>query len=243
MSKNVFILLLLIEYIKNNENIYSELYDDSNNTHLINPIEINETINDNYSVIELNLANLDLMDQNYLYFYYNYEFTPPPPITTFRLLFFPFIKNYSINQNDFEIKCLLTDINISLLDLNNISTNESNCFGSFDKNNMNEYDGIIKANLNKELYNNIPDKDIDRLKIIFIIKNEWNALSEIKLYIRKNIYNLLPQEGFIEEKEKYSLIPYHINLSDFRNITDEIIFYSSTNKLELFYLNNNFDIL
>ena len=242
MSKNFYILLLLIEYIKNYKSIITEFYNNSDNTNLINVIEINEAFNDNYAGIELNLTTLDLIDQNYLYFYYNYEFTPSSRITTFRLLFFPFLQNYSVNQNDFEIKCLLTDINSNLLALKNISINESNCIGSFDKNNKSKYNGIININY-KELYNNISYKDIDKLKLLFIIKNEWNAFSEIKLYIRKNIYNLIPQEGTIEEKEEYSLIPYYINLSDFKNITNEIIFYSSTNELQLYYLNSNFDIL
>ena len=243
MSKNFYILLLLIWHIKTNENAYPELYNNSNNTYLINPIEINDTFNDIYSRIELNLSTSDLINQKYLYFYYNFKFSPPPPITTFRLLLFPFAKNYSINQNDFEIRCILKDINTNLIDLNNISKNESICFGSFDKHNGNKYDGIITFNSNKELYNNISNKDIEKLKIIFIIKNEWNEISEIILYIRKNIYNLIPKEGLIEEKEEYCLIPYLINLSDFKSITDEIIFYSSKNKLELYYINTNFDIL
>ena len=54
---------------------------------------------------------------------------------------------------------------------------------------------------------------------------------------------MIPKEGLIEEKEEYCLIPYLINLSDFKSITDEIIFYSSKNKLELYYINTNFDIL
>ena len=176
MSKNFYILLLLIEYIKNYENILTELYSNSNNIYLINPIEINETFNDNYLGIELNLTTLELIEQKYLYFYYNYEFTPPR-ITTFNLFFFSLLKNFSLNENNFEIKCLITDINTDFFDIKNISLNESKCFGSFDKNNGNKYEGILKINLNSN------NSDIDKVKIVFIIKNEWNALSKEKIFI------------------------------------------------------------
>ena len=233
MSKS-FYILLLIEFIKNNVNIYSLLDNITNNSSYITPIEINKTFNNNHSGIELNISSFGDIQNEYLFFYYNFESYPIPKMSTFRLLFEPLSKNYSINNSNTDVKCIFVNINVNLSDinfLNNISQYNSNCIGAFDKNNESKYEGIFR-------YYNDNNLEEQKQKIIFIIKNDWNYISEIKIYLRNNIYNLTQHEGIIKEKEEYTLIPYYFNLSEYINITNEIIIYSSLNNLKLYYLND-----
>ena len=241
MSK-YFYFLLLIECIKNNVNIYSLLDNITNNSFSINPIEINESNHNNNSWVEFNISSFGYIKQDYLLFYYNNKIFPPPKVNTFKIILEPLSNNYSININTFDIKCFSINNNTNLSEINFInylleiiSQNESNCVGNFDKNNNNIFEGIF--------YNN--NSEVEKQKIIFMIKYDWNTLSSIKIYFSTYIYSITRQEGIIKlnenekEKDNYVINPFYINLKDFANITKEIIFYSSTNSMKLYYLKNN----
>ena len=237
MSKYIYILLL-IEFIKNYENIDINSYNNSNNTLSLNPLEINKTIDLYHTGIELNISSISSFSpvEQEILFYYDFNLFPLPKYTTFAIFFNPSSENYTFKSNLLDIKCLYLDININLSDvsniniLNNISNNKSKCYGFFDKGNKNKYNGIIYNNK----YNYLSYK-----KLLFIIKYNWEDLTEIKIYLRNNIYNLSYIEGIIKEKEEYTLIPYYINLNYYRNISNEIILYSSSNNLYLYYLNED----
>ena len=244
MSK-YFYFLLLIEYIKNNVNIYSLFDNITNNSFSINPIEISESNHSNNSWVEFNISSFGYIKQDYLFFYYYNKIFPLPKVNSFKIISEPLSNNYFININTFDIKCFSINNNTNLSDINFInylleimSQNESNCIGTFDKNNNNIYEGIF--------YNN--NSEIEKQKIILMIKYDWNTLSNIKIYLSNYMYNITPQEGIIKlnenEKEKgeYVVNPFYINLKDFANITKEIIFYSSTNSMKLYYLKKNKNI-
>ena len=117
MSK-YFYIILLIEYIKINGNLNYMFYNNSNTTIAINPIEINTTFNDSHIGIELNLFSLDYIEQEYLLFYHNIDILPK--ITNFRLLFASISENFSINHDNFDIKCIY-DINNNISNINDIN--------------------------------------------------------------------------------------------------------------------------
>ena len=229
-----FYIFLLIEYVKNNDNLYSSLVDNTSNHSIsIFPIEINKIFDENHIGLELNISSLDYIEDDYLFFYYNFKFYSKE-VGTFRILLEFLSTEAYMNYDNFEIKCLFVDNNTNISDINiirylkNISIEQSNCIGAFDINNKGKYNGMYRTNIRY---------DIDS-KIIFIIKNDWDIISKMKIYLRTNIYNLPFQEGIIKEKEELTLKPYYINLSDFESIANEIILYSSLNDLYLYYLNN-----
>ena len=232
-----FYILLLIENIKNNENLNLSLDNSSNYTNIINYFEINDTLNENHIGIELNISSFDYLEKEYLFFSHNFNHRNAK-VCTFRFEFEFLSLNDSINENKFDIKCAFTDININLSDidtinkLKNLPSNESNCIGSLDLNknskNKYKYDGIYKR----------ISETGDKQKIIFMIKSDWNTIQNVNLYLRTNIDNLPLQEGILNEREEYTYTPYYFNLSDFENITEQIILYSSLNTLQIYYLND-----
>ena len=206
-----FYIFLLIEYVKNNDNLNSSLvYNTSNHSISIFPIEINKIFDENHIGLELNISSLDYIEDDYLFFYYNFKFYSKE-VGTFRILLEFLSTEAYMNYDNFEIKCLFVDNNTNISDINiirylkNVSIDQSNCIGAFDINNKGKYNGMYRTNIRY---------DIDS-KIIFIIKNDWDIISKMKIYIRTNIYNLPFQEGIIKEKEELTLKPYYINLSDF----------------------------
>ena len=230
-----FYILLLIENIKNNEYLNLSLDNSSNYSSIVYYFEMNDKFNENHIGIELNLSSFDYIEQDNLFFFHKLEHRNAK-VGTFRLEFEFLSLNDSINAQNFDIKCMFTDININLSDIdiiNNLkkfSFNESNCIGSFDLNKKNKlkYNGIYKAN----------NETGDEEKIIFKIKFDWKVIKKVNLYLRTNMDNLPLQEGIIREKEEYTYIPYYFNLSDFENITEQLIFYSSRNSLQIYYLND-----
>ena len=246
MSNFFIILLLIIEFIKNyenNENIDVKLYNNSNNTGSKNPliIELDKAMDLNHTGKNLNISNItnnDFFAQESIFFYYNFDPDPPPKFTTFTIFFRSNSKNNSLVSNIFDIKCLYLDAGNNLSDistvnyLKNISISESLCYGSFDIKNKSKYKGIIYNEKYKYNYQSFK-------KIVFMIKYDWDSLTEIEIFLRKNIYNLNNQEGIIKENEEYTLIPYYINLTSFRNISNEIVLYSPRNNLYLYYLNDD----
>ena len=232
-----FYILLLIENIKNSENLNLSLDNSSNNTNIVNYFEMNDTFNENHIGIELNLSSFDYLEQDYIFFFHKLE-RRIAKVSTFRLEFEISSLNDSINAQNFDIKCVITDININLSDidtinnLNKFSSNDSNCIGSFD---------LSKKDKNKYKYNGIYKTNSETgndQKLIFMIRNDWNVIEKVNLFLRTNIDNLPSQEGIIREKEDYTYIPYYFNLSDFENITEQIILYSSRNLLQIYYLND-----
>ena len=64
-----FYILLLIENIKNSENLNLSLDNSSNNTNIVNYFEMNDTFNENHIGIELNLSSFDYLEQDYIFFF------------------------------------------------------------------------------------------------------------------------------------------------------------------------------
>ena len=99
MSKYIYILLL-IDFIKNYENIDINSYNNSNNTLSLNPLEINKTIDLYHTGIELNISSIfsfSPIEQEIL-FYYDFNLFPLPKYTTFASFLIHHQKTIHLNQ-------------------------------------------------------------------------------------------------------------------------------------------------
>jgi hypothetical protein len=226
-----FYFLLLIENIKNNENKNLSLDNSSNYSSKVNIFEMNDIFNENHIGIELNLSSFDYIEQDYLFFFHKFEHRNSK-VGTFRLEFEYLSLNDSINDQIFGIKCMFTDININLSyidiihNLKKFSSSGSNCIGSFDLNKKNK-----NKNKNKFKYNGIykTENETDNgQKIIFMIKNNWNLIKKVNLYLRTNIDNLLPNASLLAKflfSDKLSLIEILISF-DFIALCFLVVFFS-----------------
>ena len=111
MSKFIYIILLIIEYIKNFENIEIKPYNYSNDTIDMNPliIELDKTIDLYHIGKDLNISNIlfiGFSSQKSIYFYYDFEPYPPPKFTTFTIFFRQTSKSYTNTSNIFSINVI-----------------------------------------------------------------------------------------------------------------------------------------
>ena len=104
--------------------------------------------------------------------------------------------------------------------LRQLKANESACIGQF--NSDGKYNGIVKYDDSKKKLG------IYLLSIGFI---QFTAT----VYVRTTEKFLKVEEAQVKDDELYSLIPYTVVISDFRDYCSRILFYSFTRELQMYY--------
>ena len=159
-----------------------------------------------------------------LYFKYQYESSTLPStlITTFRFEF----DSYGTDISNYKIFCVNVPSNTQDSDLinilNKITISESACVDGFKRFSL--YDGIVRL-----------DKEKTKLGIVIRESKEGITFTgRINLRIKERI--LETNELTPKDEETYSLVPYTISITKFRDIeTSKILFYSYSRNLQMYY--------
>ena len=185
--------------------------------------EINEAVlgNENYKKAEFEGYEKKL---NY-YFKYNVEKVPISRISAFRFEFDQFdIQSKERNK----VYCTFVDSDTTDEDLIEavrlIDNTTTSCVGAFKESGF--YDGIIKHDESKK-----------KLVIYLVALGNFNFTARV--YLRINEKNLSVNEQTIMEDESYSLVPFTIIISHFREQASKILFYSYTRELQMYYKEEN----
>ena len=105
-----------------------------------------------------------------------------------------------------------------------INQTTTSCIGGFNDDGL--FDGIIKYHESKK-----------KLAIYLVTHGQINFSARI--YIRINEKNLEVKEQTIREEESYSLIPFTITISKFREYCSKVLLYSYTRELQMYYKEEN----
>ena len=185
--------------------------------------EINESVpgNNNYKKAEFSADRLELNH----FFKYTVTTTPSSRITAFR---FEFDKFNELSKLTNQVYCTFVDSSTSDADLmetlRSIDASTSSCIGAFNDNGI--YDGIVEFHETKKTLG------------IFLV-----ALGAIdfdaRIYLRTNEKMLSVNEQTVLEDESYSLVPFTIIISHFRDYASKILLYSYTRELQMYYVEEN----
>ena len=191
-------------------------------------------------LISINTASVDeinesVSDSNYLkkefsgtpttlnhYFKYTVTSTPSSRITAFRIEFDQF-NELSKERN--KVYCTFLDESTSDQNLINeiglIDNTTSSCIGDF--NDYGIYDGIIKFHSTKK-------------KLAIYVVTLGNIDYNARLFLRTNEKRLDVKQQTILDDERFSLMPYTIVISNFRDSASKILLYSYTRELQMYYV-------
>ena len=185
--------------------------------------EINESVpgNNNYKKAEFS------SDQKTLnhYFKYTVATTPSSRITAFR---FEFDKFNELSKSRNKVYCTFVDTTATDEELINavnlMDETTSSCIGAFNDNGI--YDGIIEFPETKK-----------KLAIYLVALGATDFTARV--YLRTNEKVLSVNEQTIMEDESYSLVPFTIIISHFRDHASKILLYSYTRELQMYYVEEN----
>ena len=185
--------------------------------------EINESVpgNNNYKKAEFSAGKLELNH----FFKYTVTTTPSSRITAFRFEFDKFNERSKLSN---QVYCTFVDSSTSDADLMEIlraiDASTSSCIGAFNDNGI--YDGIVEFHETKKTLG------------IFLV-----ALGAIdfdaRIYLKTNEKMLSVNEQTVVEDESYSLVPFTIIISHFRDYASKILLYSYTRELQMYYVEEN----
>ena len=180
--------------------------------------EINQNVDSEYKKVEF------IGEQKLLNHYFKYTVTENPSsrIGAFRIEF------DSFNQLSYEMnRVFCTFVETSASDDELIQTVglmddlTSSCIGSFTESGI--YDGIIKYPETKK-----------KLAVYLVAKGHIDFTA--RLFLRTKEKQLSVNEQTVIEDSSYSMIPYTITISHFRQYASKILFYSYTRELQMYYL-------
>ena len=182
--------------------------------------EINQSVpgDSNYKKVEFS------GDQKTLNYYFKYTVTtiPSSRIGAFRIQFDQFNQ---LSQEMNKVFCTFVDTGASdeelIQTIGLIDDINSSCLGNFLESGI--YEGIIKYPTTKR-----------KLAIYMIAKGHIDFTA--RLYLRTNEQLLSVKEQKVIEDTSYSMVPYTIVISDFRQYASKILFYSYTRELQMYYL-------
>ena len=182
--------------------------------------EINQSVPDDsdYKKVEFTGAQ-KLLNH---YFKYTVSSIPSSRIGAFRIEFDQFNQlSYKMNK----VFCTFVDSSASddqlIQEVGLIDDITSSCLGSFTEDGI--YDGLIKYPETKK-----------KLAIYMVAKGHIDFTA--RLYLRINEKTLSANEQKIIEDSSYSMIPFTITISNFRQYASKILFYSYTRELQMYYL-------
>ncbi len=170
-------------------------------------------------------AEYEVSTASNVYFRYDSGTIPSSKITAFRIVF----DQYSEDMSNYTVFC--TNVATSSTDaalisaLDKIDLVSSSCEGY--KSHA-KYDGVVRL-----------DETNKRLGIVLKIKADTKLSGRI--YLRTTEKILDTKEGQITEDEQYSLIPFTVNVTKFREDTSKskILFYSQIRSLKMFQTQSN----
>ena len=179
-------------------------------------IEDQVSADSNYLKAEFNIG----VNESSYYFKYSASNIPSSLIGAFRFE----IDEFSSSQ--IEILCkffpeFTTDAQL-ITELDSLDSFDTACIGDFNSN-SGIYDGIIKY-------------DTNNTKLAIIFKKKYVGTSAARVYIRTTENILKPEEQTVTVNSLYSLIPFTLIISDFRNYASKILFYSRSRELQMYYL-------
>ena len=185
--------------------------------------EINESVPDNNNYKKAEFSS----DQKTLnhYFKYTVATTPSSRITAFR---FEFDKFNELSKSRNKVYCTFVDTTATDEELINavnlMDETTSSCIGAFNDNGI--YDGIIEFPETKK-----------KLAIYLVALGAIDFTARV--YLRTNEKVLSVNEQTIMEDESYSLVPFTIIISHFRDHASKILLYSYTRELQMYYVEEN----
>ena len=213
-KRNIFLFSYILQLI-----IFSHCFISIKSEDEIKVYEINESVPDNpdYKKVEF-FTQIDILNN---FFKYNVDKIPSSRINAFRVEFDQFNERAKEMNRVF---CTFVDSNTSDEDLKveaaMINPDTTSCIGAFNDNGI--FDGIIKYHESKK-----------KLAIYLVTHGRFNSTARI--YIRTNEKSLDVMEKTIMENEGYSLVPFTITISDFREYASKILLYSYTRELQMYY--------
>ena len=209
--KNIFIFSYLLQLI-----ILSQCFISIES---VDVLEINEAVqdNDNYKKKEF---DFDSQTLNH-YFKYNVDQIPASKVSAFR---FEFDKFNELSREMNKVFCTFVESGTSDEDLVNtvnlLTNTTSSCIGAFNENGV--YDGIIKHDESKK-----------KLAIYLVTLGHIDFTGRV--YLRVKEKQLEVNEKTVMEDESYSLVPFTIIISHFRDYASKILLYSYTRELQMYY--------
>ena len=180
---------------------------------------INEIVNDDYKKAYF---DSDAKTLNH-FFKYTVTDVPKSRIGAFRIEFDVF-NMLSINN---EVFCTFVDESTSDADLEEkllqITAENTSCVGK-----MGEgiFDGIIEYDTTKK-----------KLGIYLIAKGQIRFTATVYLRITEKFLSVKEQQVYIDEL--YSLVPFTVVISDFRDMASKILFYSNKRELQMYYIDES----
>ena len=163
---------------------------------------------------------VDSSSENY-YLKYSFSTTPTSRIGAFRFDFSAFDTASMQNQ----VLCTFVDASASdstiVNELNKITKEKSACIGAFK--NYGKYDGIFEYDKTKKLF-------------VILLKTTGELESEVSAYVRTKETFLSVSEEKVLDYAKYSMIPFVIHISQFREKASKILFYSKTRDMQMYYV-------
>ena len=156
------------------------------------------------------------------YFKYIAASQPSSLITTFRIVF----DSYSTDISNYNVLCTNVDTNKDdsyiITTLKNLQMKDSACINGFKRHG--HYDGIARL-------------DKDKTVLAIMIQENKSGLKftgRVNLRITERV--LKTDESKPSEDETYTLVPYSITVSSFREKdASKILFYSYSRNLQMFY--------
>ena len=180
-------------------------------------IEIKNTLNSDYKYASFSSEATTLNH----FFKYTITNIPSSRVGAFRIDFNNF------NQLSLQNLVFCTFVDDSATDteleekLRQTTAEDTTCVGSFNQNG--KFDGIIEYDTTKK-----------KLGIYLVAKG---AISfQASVYIRTTEKFLSVGEQQVKIEELYSLIPFTVVISDFRDSASRILFYSYTRELQMYYV-------
>ena len=157
-----------------------------------------------------------------VYFKYNLASLPSSLITTFRIVF----DSYGTDISNYKVFCTnlpsSTDNSKLIESLDSLTPMKSSCKDGFK--NEGYYDGIVRL-----------DKDNTMLGIMLQETNTGNAFTG-RVYLRIKERILQNSETKPNDEEIYTLVPFTINLPNFREANvSKILLYSHSRNMQMFY--------
>ena len=179
--------------------------------------EIKEVVEENSNYLK---ADFDFgADDEYQFFKYESSTIPSSKITAFSFSF----DQFSVSMTDYEVKCVsvsstTTDSEL-ISTLKSLSITGSSCIDGFKS--YAKYDGIVKL-------------DSSKPKLGIVLHSKANFGFAATVYIRITERILGTEESKPMEDESLSLVPFTVNIANFRALQkSKILFYSYKKVLQM----------
>ena len=185
--------------------------------------EINELVefDSNYKKVDFEFSTTD----KYQYFKYDNISLPSSKVRTFRIDF----SQYSTSLEKYKVYCTNVPSSTSDSDLiealKTLTSTTSSCIDIYRS--FANYDGIAKL-------------DSQKTKLGIVVVSEVGIAFGATLYLRVAERILGTDESKPMEEESYSLVPFTVNISKFREISkSKILFYSYSRVLQMFHVESS----